>query len=429
VGKIVCAVSNRVLSDHTAKNIYGNVNYAKTFLQGTVINVFDGRTPGGKNAVWKLTVDFEMHSEDPALGVELKRVAVHRQHCTLGLVPAGKNPQCSVNFTDSIGEPDHAAKGSMTYLPNAEGRAVTASTIAAASPAHPVSLLSASHITETAGDKIEVIIVPPALTPIDAAPHAAARTKKKRKKDTPVAAPAAATDDASTATSTPSTAPTTKKGKTTGKKKSAEPIDLRMSPMWVSTTDLAKHRVVAIAHEQKWVVDNAETITGNVADEPMSDRQWYQKGPSGERIAPGKPNFAGMSPLAAFVHMMPPEELDLVLELTNERLAVKKKKELTRQLIASINFRGDCRKLWEGGGAASKYLPSYNLGATGMSRNRFDDIWYAVRWSRQPPEQPDGMSSERYCWMLVQDFVANYNDYRQRTFVPSGHLEADKTVV
>ena len=64
-----------------------------------------------------------------------------------------------------------------------------------------------------------------------------------------------------------------------------------------------------------------------------------------------------------------------------------------------------------------------------MSRNRFDDIWYAVRWSRQPPEQPDGMSSERYRWMLVEDFVANYNDYRQRTFVPGGHVEADETVV
>jgi hypothetical protein len=68
----------------------GNVNYAKTFLQGTVINVFNGRTPGGKNAVWKLTVDFEMHSEKPMLGFKLKRVAVHRQHCTLGPVPAGE---------------------------------------------------------------------------------------------------------------------------------------------------------------------------------------------------------------------------------------------------------------------------------------------------------------------------------------------------
>ena len=163
-----------------------------------------------------------------------------------------------------------------------------------------------------------------------------------------MAAPAAATDDASTATPTPSTAPTTKKGKTTGKMKSAEQIDLRTSSMWVSTTDLAKHRVRVIAHQQKWVAGNAETITGNVADEPTSDRQWYQKGPSGKMIAPGNPNFTDMSPLAAFVHMMPPEQLDLMLELTNERLAAKVKKELTRQellqwigvcmLIASINF-------------------------------------------------------------------------------------------
>jgi hypothetical protein len=226
----------------------------------------------------------------------------------------------------------------------------------------------------------------------------------------------------------------------TGKnKKSAKPIDLRTSPMWVSTTDLSMHRVVAIAHEQKWVAGNAETITGNVADEPTSDRQWYQKGPSGERIAPGNPNFADMSSLAALVHVMPPEQLDLVLELTNERLAAKKKKEMTRQellrwigvcmLIASINFCAKRRKLWEGGGAASKFLPSYDLRATGMSRNRFDDIWYAIRWSRQPPEQPDGMSSERYCWMLINDFVANINKYRQRTFVPGGRLEADETVV
>jgi hypothetical protein len=217
VGAIVHAVSNRVLSNHTAKNIYGNVNYAKTFLQGTVVNVFDGRVQGGKKAIWKLTVDdFEMHSEEPTLGVELKRVAVHWQHCTLGPVPAGKNPQCFVHFTDLIGEPDHAVKGSTTYLPNTEGRAATSSTIAAASTAPRILLSPASHIAETAGDEIEVIIVPPALTPMDAAPHAATRTKKKRKKATPAAAPAAATNNASTATPTLTTAPATKKGKMTG---------------------------------------------------------------------------------------------------------------------------------------------------------------------------------------------------------------------
>jgi len=57
VGMIVHADSNRILSDHAVKNICGNVNYATTFLQGTAVNVFDGRAPGGKNSVCKLEVD------------------------------------------------------------------------------------------------------------------------------------------------------------------------------------------------------------------------------------------------------------------------------------------------------------------------------------------------------------------------------------
>jgi hypothetical protein len=108
VGAIVHVVANRALSDHTAKNIFGNVNYAKHFLQGTVVGFFDGHAPGGKNAVWKLKVDFEMPSDGAE--VELKRVDIHRQHCILGAVPAGKNPHCSVTSTDLIGDLDHAVK-------------------------------------------------------------------------------------------------------------------------------------------------------------------------------------------------------------------------------------------------------------------------------------------------------------------------------
>jgi hypothetical protein len=48
VGVIVHAVSKIVLGNHTAKNIYGNVNYAKTFMQSNVLNVFDGHVPGGR---------------------------------------------------------------------------------------------------------------------------------------------------------------------------------------------------------------------------------------------------------------------------------------------------------------------------------------------------------------------------------------------
>ncbi len=51
--------------------------------------------------------------------------------------------------------------------------------------------------------------------------------------------------------------------------------------------------------------------------------------------------------------------------------------------------------------------------------------WFA----RYSPEQPHGMSSEQYRWMLVNDFVANINEYRARTFVPGGHLEADESMI
>ncbi|KAL3775660.1 hypothetical protein ACHAW5_008130 [Stephanodiscus triporus] len=39
------------------------------------------------------------------------------------------------------------------------------------------------------------------------------------------------------------------------------------------------------------------------------------------------------------------------------------------------------------------------------------------------------MSSEQYHWMLVDDFVANINKYRTRTFVPSSHLKADESMI
>jgi hypothetical protein len=164
-GTIIHAIANRVLSGHTAKNIYGNVNYCKYFMQGTVVDVFDGRAPGEKNVIWKLTVDLEMPSDES--GLKLKRFVVNRQHCTLGPVLAGKNPLCSVTFTDPIGDPDHAVKGLATYLPNAKGRAAAASAVAAATTtddgddndaaaAAPCISLSPAPVD----NEIEVILLP-----------------------------------------------------------------------------------------------------------------------------------------------------------------------------------------------------------------------------------------------------------------------------
>ncbi len=161
-----------------------------------------------------------------------------------------------------------------------------------ASAAPCVSLSPASRIAESAGDKIKVIIVPAARPPM--VPFTAARTKKKRKKAATPVAPAGASVDASTATPAPSTAPVTKEGKTTRKKKAGKTIDLCTMPMWAKMTNSASHCIVAIAHGQKWVVGNAVTINGDVANKPSSGCQWYQKGPSSKRIAPSNPDFADM---------------------------------------------------------------------------------------------------------------------------------------
>jgi hypothetical protein len=435
VGATVHAAANRVLSNHSARTIFGRANIDKHFLQGTVANIFDGRAPGGKNTVWKLAVDFKLPPDDKFGSVELKRVDIHHQHCKPGLVSADLNPQSFIDFTDTIGDPDWAVRGSTTYIPNAEGRANAAADAAAAIATSKNANEDVPAINDEVDDATIETIIDNGLNAIVAPPAVPTATRKRRK-----TMRAATPKDKLTATlplpppPLPPTGPTTTKA--TKRKTPAAPIiDLHKMPMWVSTNDLTKHRVMAITHERKWVVGDDETITGDVADELSSNCQWSHKEPSGERIAQGNREYSNMSPLAAFLHMMPPKQLLLTLELTNKRLALKGKTLLTRQellwwigvcvLVASINFCGDRRKLWEGGGATSKFLPSYDLTKTKNLWNRWDDI----RWSRPPAEQPEGMSSEQYRWMLVEDFVTNFNEYRSWSFDPGDHLEANKTII
>jgi hypothetical protein len=92
-----------------------------------------------------------------------------------------------------------------------------------------------------------------------------------------------------------------------------------------------------------------------------------------------------MTPLEAFLMMMFLDELDLILELTNEHLDLCGRNELSFQellcwfgvtLLMSVSkFRGDCCTLWEGGGSITNYLPPVDLKVTGTSCNCWEDIW------------------------------------------------------
>ncbi len=50
VGTTVHAIADRVLGNYAARNIFGNINHAKYFVQGTVVKVFDVHA-GGKECL------------------------------------------------------------------------------------------------------------------------------------------------------------------------------------------------------------------------------------------------------------------------------------------------------------------------------------------------------------------------------------------
>jgi hypothetical protein len=78
--------------------------------------------------------------------------------------------------------------------------------------------------------------------------------------------------------------------------------------------------------------------------------------------------------------------------------------------------------------AHSKYQPAPQFGMTGMSRNRFDDLFSAIRWSYQPITRLDEVLSEQYCWMLIDNFVKNFNKHHESYFNPSDTICVDESM-
>jgi hypothetical protein len=75
-----------------------------------------------------------------------------------------------------------------------------------------------------------------------------------------------------------------------------------------------------------------------------------------------------------------------------------------------------------------KYLPAPKFGQTGMSRRRFDELWKYVRWSEQPSNKPDEMSSSAYHWLLIDGFVERFNLHRVENFTPSDRIAVDESI-
>lgn len=466
-GTVVHAVASKVLGEHVAKTTFGNVNFNKTYLEGRVVGIEDRRKKPESPASIYIVADYTVHGRDTP-----KRAVIFKGGVKLGPVPEDLNPKVRVTHPDSVDVRDAPTKGSTTYIANADGGEPLPNTNGAAaslpgrqSPAagvgpnvavsnrtHDVSSSSTPILAAAASSAAPAQSAPPSVPPTNniavvttaGSSSAASRTSATSSVHTlstsrasSVVSSTTSSSSAAASTAAPPSDPSAVPPSTQGKRKRGD-IDLDETPMFVDDVKGRRHRVVDIAHGKKWVVGDASSIFGDVAKGKPS-KQWYQKGPCDEKVYPGNKEFEEMTPLESYLMMYPKAQLELCITETNKNLAAAGHAPIDMQellrwqgiclLITRTNYNGKRQNLWGGKAQESKYLPSIDLNKTPMGRNRFDAIWYAMRWSRQVPERPDNMTSEEWRWQLIDDHVDNFNKHRASTFVPSGEICADESVV
>ena len=118
--------------------------------------------------------------------------------------------------------------------------------------------------------------------------------------------------------------------------------------------------------------------------------------------------------------LFPPEQLQLILQLTNNELEMARKNYTTAGeivkifgvlLLVTLFEFGSWASLWSNT-STNKYIPAPSFGLTGMPRKQFDDLWMCIRFSDQPRNCLSEMTSEQYHWRLVDDFIKNFNEHR-----------------
>lgn len=165
-------------------------------------------------------------------------------------------------------------------------------------------------------------------------------------------------------------------------------------------------------------------------------QEWYMRSAVGDLVGAGMDVQETMSCLDYFLMMMPPKQIQLSVELTNEKLLEKYSREITcgeliqffgiMLLVCKFEFT-EQSLLWSMT-APSKYTLAPSFGRTGMSCNHFDTIWSALTFGRQPKLCPPTMSSEHYHWKLVDVFIENFNKHCQDCFVPSNLILVDESI-
>jgi Transposase IS4 len=144
--------------------------------------------------------------------------------------------------------------------------------------------------------------------------------------------------------------------------------------------------------------------------------------------------FSSLTPYDYFLAMLPYAHLGEIARLTNihlqqQKLALISVGELLKffgvlVLMTRLEL-GKRHDLWKTS-PSSRYIPAPAYGKTGVSRNRFDQISACIRFNDQPKMQGE-ISSVRYRWMLVNDFVSAVNTQRRTMVTASEILYVDES--
>ena len=192
--------------------------------------------------------------------------------------------------------------------------------------------------------------------------------------------------------------------------------------------------VAAMVHDQEWFVDDPATrlpVNGNYhfCIWAIETRMGYMLGRGGD-------HQNSYSRLEYFLMLFPPEQLQLILQLTNNKLAMARKMYTTAGeivkffgvmlLVIRLEF-GSWASLWSNV-TTNKYIPAPSFGLTAMPWKRFDNLWMCIRFSDQPCNCPSDMTSEQYWWRLVDDFIKNFNEHRAQKFFPSDEICVDDSM-
>jgi hypothetical protein len=209
--------------------------------------------------------------------------------------------------------------------------------------------------------------------------------------------------------------------------------DTQAQPNLEEATGLGDAPIVTV-HESEWFFDVAATRVSINNNVPF--RSWGFRTSVGDVIGEESDLTRRFSRLEYFLFSFPPTQLREMVRLTNIELNKDGKHGTTigeiLKLMGIITLMtqyefGERAELWSQT-APSKYKLAPAFGRTGMSRNRYDDLWKNIRWSEQPADRPDGMSHSSYRWMLVDGFVNRFNQFRVSNYIPSDRICVDESI-